>query len=359
MDNQKKDKVLAAMKEQKISQMMITDPESVFYLTGRWILPGERFLGLYLSEEKEPVLFLNELFSFEEEIGARKVYYSDTDDLVPIWKTVVDPGKILGVDKTMASKFLLSMMEGQVAKGYVNGSVSVDDARAVKTKEEQEKMRIASKMNDAAMERFKGLVREGVTELEIAEQMLGIYKSLGASGYSFDPIVGFGKNAADPHHMPDNTVLQEGDCVLFDVGCKVNDYCSDMTRTFFYKKDPTPEERRVYELTLSANTGAEAYLKAGVELASVDKKARDIITQGGYGPQFTHRLGHFIGIGVHEAGDVSAANHNLTKAGNIFSIEPGIYVTGKVGVRIEDLVLVTEDGCEVLNHYPKDLQVIG
>ena len=179
-----------------------------------------------------------------------------------------------------------------------------------------------------------------------------------ATGYSFPPIVSFGINSTDPHHMPDNTALKEGDLVLFDVGCVVEDYCSDMTRTYFYKKEPTADQRRVYELVLKANTEAEAMLKPGIVIADIDKKARDIITDGGFGKFFTHRLGHFIGLQDHEFGDVSQANHNLTEPGNIFSIEPGIYDPATAGVRIEDLVLITEDGYENLNALPKELEVI-
>ena len=159
--------------------------------------------------------------------------------------------------------------------------------------------------------------------------------------------------------MPDNTVLKEGDCVLLDVGCIADSYCSDMTRTYFYKREPDALQKEIYQLVRRANEEAEAMLKPGLPLCNIDKKARDIITEGGYGPMFTHRLGHFIGIEDHEAGDVSLANKNLTKAGNIFSIEPGIYVTGKAGVRIEDLVLITENGAEVLNHASKDIEVLG
>jgi Xaa-Pro dipeptidase len=158
--------------------------------------------------------------------------------------------------------------------------------------------------------------------------------------------------------MPDDTVLKEGDTVLFDVGCKFHGYCSDMTRTFFYRKEPTEAQKNIYNLVRQANEEAEEMVRPGVRLCDIDRKARDIITAGGYGPDFTHRLGHFIGIEDHDFGDVSQANNNLTQAGNIFSIEPGIYNASAAGVRIEDLVLITEEGHEVLNKYPKDLQII-
>lgn len=360
-------------------QMLVTDPMAIYWLCGKMIVPGERFLGLLIrTQEKTPgqkdvpestqndapmtapaVLIVNELFRFEEELGMPKVYYSDTDDVTAVIKPLLDPSKRLGVDKTMAARFLISLMEAGAAAGYVNGSLSVDETRAVKDNAEQEKLRIASRVNDAAMEQFKGLIHAGVTELEVADQMLAIYKSLGASGHSFDPIVAFGDHAADPHHMPDHTPLQEGDTVLFDVGCIVNDYCSDMTRTFYFRKEPDEETRTIYNLVRKANESAEEMLRPGIEIASVDRCARDIITEGGYGPYFTHRLGHFIGLQDHEYGDVSLANHSLEQAGIVHSIEPGIYKPGTAGVRIEDLVLITPDGHEVLNHSPHDLIVLG
>ena len=342
-----------------LRQMIITDPMAIFYLTGKKLYSGERFLGFLVGEDTEPVLFVNALMRFEEDLGVKVVYYMDSDPLTPILKEYVRAEEKLGIDKNMASHFLLDMIDDGVAAGYANGSLAVDRTRAVKDEAEKEKMRRASRVNDLAMAQFKDLIHDGVTETEVASHMLDIYKSLGATGYSFSPIVAFGVNAADPHHMPDNTVVKEGDIVLFDVGCKVEDYCSDMTRTFFYKKEPDEKARRVYELVRKANEEAERQLRPGMKLKDIDGIARGIITEGGYGPDFTHRLGHFIGLETHEFGDVSQANENPAEVGNIFSIEPGIYNKQDAGVRIEDLVIVTEDGCEVLNSYPKDIQVIG
>ena len=190
----------------------------------------------------------------------------------------------------------------------------------------------------------------------MADAIRGIYAAHGCSDVSFAPICGFGPHAADPHHDNDDTPLTAGQCVLIDVGGVYHDYCSDMTRTFF-TAEPTEEERRVYELVRQAQAAAEALVKPGVRLCDIDAAARDVITAGGYGPYFYHRLGHFIGLQDHEAGDVSAVNENVVTPGMCFSIEPGIYLPGKFGVRIEDLVLVTEEGCEVLNRYPHELRV--
>ncbi len=341
------------------TQVLITDPAAIHWLCGKRFYPGERFLGLLLREGKEPLLYLNELFPLNEDLGIRRISFSDTDDIIGLIAEQTDPDQALGVDKNMTARFLLPMMERKTAKSFFSGSLAVDRARAVKDADEQAKMRKASLVNDKAMAVFKTLVHDGVSEKEVADRLLAVYQGFGASGYSFEPIVSFGKNCADPHHMPDDTVVREGDAVLFDVGCVVDGYCSDMTRTFFYKKMPSQGQIRVYDLVRKANETAESILKKGVRLCDIDKTARDIITEGGYGPFFTHRLGHFIGTEVHEYGDVSAAFENLTEPGNTFSIEPGIYDPDTLGCRIEDLVLITEDGYEVLNHYPHDIEIIG
>lgn len=361
LNKERLSKVLSKLAPAGAHQMLISDPVAVFYLTGRWIHPGERFLGLVIAGGKEPVLLLNDLFRFDEEIGVRKVAITDTTDVTALLAQFVDSGEPLGVDKTLAARFLIPLYDAGISPRILNSSFAVDGARALKDETESEYMRESSRINDRAMEKFRGLIRAGVTEKEVAAQCGEIYRSLGADSgntYSFPPIVAFGANSADPHHEPDDTVLKEGDAVLFDVGCRYRDYCSDMTRTFFYKREPEEEARRVYELVREANEKAERAVKPGVRLSEIDRTARDIIAEGGYGPDFTHRLGHFIGIEDHDFGDVSAANDNLTEVSNIFSIEPGIYNRAVLGVRIEDLVQVTADGCDVLNKYPKDIIVI-
>ena len=231
MNEARANRILAALKEQGVDQMLITDPMSICYLTGISMAPIERFYALLLKADGHHYYFLNHLFNVPGDVGVEKVWYSDTDPVPEIVAAHLDKNAVLGVDKDLKARFLLPLMEMKAAAGFVNGSLAVDITRGVKDTEEQEKMRISSAINDKAMAKFKGLIHEGVSEKEVADQMLQIYLDLGADGYSFEPLVAFGANAADPHHSPDDTVVKPGDCVLFDVGCIKDGYCSDMTRT--------------------------------------------------------------------------------------------------------------------------------
>ncbi len=359
MSAQRIETVLDNLAARGLSQLLVCDPRSIQYLTGAYVEPGERFLGLLLrAGASRPTLFLNELFAAPAGIEAEVVPFNDTDDPIALLAERCDADAALGCDKNLPARFLIPMMGREIAAGFVLASDAVDDARAIKDDEERQLMRAASAANDAAMGRFRELVREGVTEAEVAAQLEHIYRELGASGHSFAPIVSFGANAADPHHEPDGTALKRGDVVLFDVGCRKDEYCSDMTRTFFFD-EPDEEQRRVYEVVRRANEAGKAAVHPGARFCDIDAAARTVIEDAGYGPYFTHRLGHQIGLDVHEPGDVSSANEAQVRPGMCFSIEPGIYLPGRFGVRIEDLVIATEDGCEVLNDYPRELETLA
>lgn len=358
MDKGRIRRVLENMEKQGLDQMLVSDPPSIYYLTGRWILPNERLLALYLNRSGSHKLFVNKLFTVDGDIGMEKVWFSDTDPACRMIADVTEHDKPLGIDKKMAARFLLELMELGAGSAYKNASECVDHARRVKDEAEIRRMRAASELNDQAMEEIRGLIKEGVTELEVAAGLNAVYKRQGTQGASFGPLVSFGANAAIGHHKPDGTVLKAGDCVLIDTGCKKDDYCSDMTRTFFYQS-VTEKQREVYETVRRANLAAQAVMKPGMKFCEIDKVARDIITEAGYGPNFTHRLGHCIGIEVHDAGDVSAVNQDVVEEGMIFSCEPGIYLPGEFGVRIEDLMLMTKDGAVSLNRVSKELEIVG
>ena len=202
-------------------------------------------------------------------------------------------------------------------------------------------------------------LEKGMTEKEVADFIDAEYLKEGASGVSFDTIVCFGPNAADQHHTPSETrTLKAGECVLIDMGCVWKGYCSDMTRTF-YCKSVDDEQAAIHDLVRTAVEKAEAVIKPGTRFCDIDAQARDLIDEAGYSEYWRIRLGHFIGQEDHEYGDVSPINKNVAEPGMIFSIEPGIYIEGKYGVRVEDLVLVTEDGHELLNAVDKKYRIVG
>ena len=352
------ERVARNMDELGLSQLLVTDPVSIAWVCGLSIEPGERFYGLVLRAGSEPKLIVNDLFPTPGDLGIEVLSYRDTDDPLTVLAGIIDQNATLGCDKNMAARFLLPLMERDAAAGFVLGSKALDDARSIKDAGEIELMRKASAVNDAAMGWLKAQVRDGVTEAELAAGLLEEYKRLGAQGFSFPPIISFGAHAADPHHEPDDTAVQPGDVVLFDVGCVLDGYCSDMTRTFFYQS-VTEEQRLVYETVRAANAAAAELVTPGVLFSAIDRAARSVIEEAGYGREFTHRLGHQIGTNVHEPGDVSATHHEPVQPGMVFSDEPGIYLAGRFGVRIEDLICVTEDGREVLNSFPRDLEVLG
>lgn len=357
MDNEKLNTVLDRMKAADIPQLLITDPMSVYYLTGRFIQCMERMMVLYIDTEGKHYLVIGKLFPQPSDIGVDVIYFEDTKNPVEVLASVMRSGTRVGIDKVCPAKFLLPFMKTGIGREYVDGSFLVDGIRQIKNQKEQEKMRAVSMKNDIAMEKLIPLVASGYTELEMGDKLLEIYLELGTKGHSFQPIIAYGEHAADPHHEPDNSKGKMGDSVVIDIGCKMDGYCADMTRTVFIG-EVSKEAEKIYEVVKEANRRGREAVKPGVKFSQIDAAARDYITEQGYGDYFTHRLGHHIGIEVHEWGDVSASNHEIAKPGMCFSIEPGVYVPGIAGVRIEDLVLVTEKGCQVLNECSRDLKVI-
>ena len=351
-------KVLASMKENGMDQLIVSDPASINYLMGRLMNPGERLMVLVFDAAAgKTELVISKLYPQGDNPIWPVTYVDDVDDCVAILSEKIAETGVIGIDKNWAAKFLLRLMELRPNLTYKNGSYIIDKIRQIKTNEEQEFMIEASRLNDLAVERLIKEVNKGYTEKELADKLLDIYHDLGSEGFSFYPICCYGANAADPHHSNDDSTGKSGDSVILDIGCLWTGYCSDMTRTVFLG-NVSEEQKKVYNIVKTANERAIAAVKPGVRFCDVDAAARDYITEQGYGPYFVHRTGHNIGQEVHEAGDVSSANTDILKPGMTFSIEPGIYLTGNFGVRVEDLVLVTEDGCKVLNHFTKDLIVV-
>ncbi len=351
-------RILAAMKNQGLQQMIVSDPTAIFYLTGGWIHPGERLLALLLNENGNHKLVINELFPQEKDLGVDLVWYNDIQDGVVFLSELIDNTAPIGIDKTWPAKFLLRLQELKPENKYVNGSLIVDYVRMIKGEDEIALLRESSRLNDLAMERLYPLVSDGYTEMELDEKVRAIYKDLGCEGLSFDPITAYAKNAADPHHATDDTKGNYGDCVVLDIGGFKDGYASDMTRTVFIG-EISDRQREIYNIVLEAQLRGIAAAKPGNKMKDVDLACRNYIEEKGYGKYFTHRTGHSCGLEDHEFGDVSAVNEDIIQVGQCFSIEPGIYLAEEgIGVRIEDLVIITEDGCEVLNKFTKDIIVV-
>ena len=350
--------VIRAMREQELNQMIVTSAPSIFYLTGKWISPGERMIALYLNTNGNHKLIVNKLFPIYEDLGVDIKWYTDTEDPVEILCEFVDKEEKLGIDKNWPAHFLINIMNRNGAKAFVNSSPIIDRLRMIKDEEEIALMKKSSKINDRVMTALLNNLKEGYSEKYYYNLLADLYEKEGVNKFSFSPIIAMSPNGADPHHSSGNEILKKGQSIVIDIGGVYNYYCSDMTRTIFFGEEPNERHKEIYNIALEANLKAIATVKEGVKFSDIDKAARNHIEKAGYGEYFTHRTGHSIGIEGHDFGDVSSINHEEVKAGMIFSIEPGIYIKDDFGVRIEDLVLVTKDGCEVLNSVSKEITVI-
>ena len=229
--------------------------------------------------------------------------------------------------------------------------------RAVKDQAELECMIQAQRIAEKALADILGEIRPGITEKEIAALLL--YKMLhyGAEDKSFDPIVVSGANGSLPHGVPSEKPIQAGEFVTMDFGCKFGGYCSDMTRTVAVGH-VTEEMETVYNTVLKAQLAGIAAAKAGVTGAAVDGAARRVIADAGYGPYFGHSFGHSVGVEIHENPNATPSNSKPLPAGVVISAEPGIYLPGKLGVRIEDVIVITEQGCQNITLASKELLIL-
>ena len=346
MNTQRIIKVTQNMSSCGLKQIIVTNPASVFYLTGVWCEPFERMLALLVKGDGRLTLYGNRLFALEGQTDVPLSLYDDTDDPVALLAADVDAGPI-GIDKTWPSHFTIRLMQARPDITPVLGSRPLDEARIIKDAQELELMRISSRMNVEVCERIGAALHEGCTEKEIQTLYNTIALELGSPGPSFTPLICFGKNGAEPHHDSDGTKLKPGDTVITDVGLLWQHYCSDMTRTRHFG-EVSDEQKRVRDIVTAANRAGIAACRPGVKLKDIDRAARRVIEDAGYGAYFNHRTGHGIGLDEHEFPDCSAVSETVAQPGMIFSVEPGIYLPGKFGVRVEDLVAITEDGCEVL-----------
>ena len=234
----------------------------------------------------------------------------------------------------------------------------VESLRAVKEPEELDAIRRASEVTDRTYERLVEESFAGRTEKGLVWRMHQLFHESGADGLAFDIDIAAGPTAASPHALPGDRVVQEGELVLVDAGAVVDGYCSDCTRTFAVG-EISDSLRGLYEVVREAQQAGVDAVRAGVTGRDADAAARAVIADAGYGENFGHGLGHGLGLLVHEAPYLRPEWEEELAAGNVVTVEPGIYLSGVAGVRIEDLVVVTEDGCDVLTSFPKELTTVN
>ena len=233
----------------------------------------------------------------------------------------------------------------------------LDGLRASKDEEEIAAMLQAQKITDAAFGEILNYIRPGLTEQEVAARLVYELLRRGARKVSFDPIVAAGANGSMPHAVPGETVIQKGMFVTMDFGCVYDGYCSDMTRTVAVGQ-PTQEMERVYSVVLAAQKAGIAAARAGMPGRELDAAARKVIEEAGYGDYFTHSFGHSLGLEIHESPNASPGETRPLPAGTVISAEPGIYLPGRFGVRIEDVLVLEEGGCRDIAQSPKNLIVL-
>lgn len=354
------------MAENHTDLAYISDPGHIAYFSGYQSDPHERVLALFIPLDQDPFLFTPAL-EVEEAKKSSWAYdvvgYLDSEDP---WKIIAKEitrryGKTqsLSVEKNALTVDRLEQLQDAFSETDFSNDLTgiIQRLQLLKTPEEVDRLLAAGSWADVAFEIGFQAIKEGVTEQEVVAEIEYQLKRRGIKEMSFSTIVLGGAHAASPHGEPGSQKLVPNELVLFDLGVVHNGYCSDATRTVSFK-EPTAFQKEIYEITLEAQLKATEFVRPGVTAAQVDAVARDVITGYGYGEYFNHRLGHGIGTTVHEYPSLVEGNDLILEEGMCFSIEPGIYIPGKVGVRIEDCLHVTKDGSENFTKTTKKLQII-
>jgi Xaa-Pro aminopeptidase len=260
------------------------------------------------------------------------------------------PGLSVALDETMRADFALLVLDALPNPKHKFTGDTIAALRARKDESEYKALKANALLNDNAMRAAFAALRPGVTEIEIATLVHDFYKANGATT-EFTSVC-FGGNGAFPHHHTDDTKLAAGDAVLIDIGGRSQGYPSDMTRVA-YMGEPSAEFAKVHAMLESAVQAGLAAARPGVKAKDVDKAARDVITAAGYGDRFLHRTGHGVGIDIHEGPYITATSETVLEEGMVFSIEPGIYLPGQFGIRLEEIVFLRADGAEILSELPR------
>lgn len=334
------------------SAFLITDRVTRRYFVGKDVAEGILLLS------RNSVFFTDARYFFAaknlmpDNIDCR--LYTNLDDVFSEIKRQGVSTLYIDYDVTTVAEYKKYQSYGEELK---DGGKVLREKRIVKTAEEIKEIRRACVIIEKAYAYAVTRVKEGMSEKRLKDILERKAISLGASEMSFDTIVAFGENSAVPHHVTGETRLKPNQPVLIDCGCKVNGYCSDLTRTAFFGT-PTEKFLSVYSAVKAANEKAEKEIYAGIPLKEADGVARDYLKNLGYGELFTHSLGHGVGLEIHEEPYLSPKAAGDLPVGAVFTVEPGVYINGEFGVRIEDTVLMTENGAERLFSDDKNLIIL-
>ena len=357
---EKAEKVMEALKGGGANALLLFQGADVGYYTGFSIGPSERLAAALMPCDGEPVLVVNEL---ESELRGQKPWIEDVD----IWLEHEDPvenlaqnikrlgldGAVIGLAEDAPWGWVNRLKARLPAVHFVDASSYLSEVRMMKSQQELDWMRMACAITDRALEASFERLHTGMTEKELAAILASEIQGLGG-GVGFGLIL-FGERAALPHGRPSDRKLEPGDAVLVDTGAIIHGYYSDLTRTVFYG-EPTPHQKEIYDVVYEANRAAVKAVRPGVECGSLDQTARRVIGDAGYGEHFIHRLGHGIGLQIHERPYIVRDNRLELEPGMTFTIEPGIYVVGELGVRVEDTVVCTTACCESLTRLSRELK---
>ena len=350
------------LKKNNLDAMLIAPSEEMKFLLGSTTHLCERFQALIIKDNGEYFYICNLLTvaEIQEVLGDNiKVYgWFDGDGFIDTAKRAFEEnglaGKTIGVNSTERACIILDLMKNIDVK-FENGKPLLEEMRIIKTDEEIENLRKAAQITDETFLEILKFIKPGMKEADVASFIDKTFIEKGAQpGFT---MVCTGPNSALPHYAGDQRVIQNKDIVLLDYGCIYNGMCADMTRTIFVG-GVTEEERKMYEYVLEANIAGESKSVEGAYIPDIDKAARDVTAKSGYGDTFVTRLGHGIGYSIHEAPDIKQSNKRYMEKGMAFTVEPGIYRVGEFGIRIEDVVVITENGREILNQASKEIIVI-
>jgi Xaa-Pro aminopeptidase len=347
------DRLVEQIAERELDQLFVSDLINVRYLAGFTGTNGACLVG-----REERIFFTD--FRYTEraaqEVGEEWERPEAERELVP-QITARMSGRV-GFEDAKLSVRQLARLEASLGEGVdlVPAGDLVEQLRAVKEPDEIERMAAASELADGVLRWTIERGLAGRTEREVARACEARIRELGAEP-SFPPIIAAGENGALPHAEPGEREIGAGELVVFDMGAELDGYCSDGTRTFA-TGEPGEEAREVYDLVLAAQLASLAAIRVGASGKEVDAVAREMISEAGHGDHFGHGLGHGVGLEVHESPRLAATSEDELREGNAVTVEPGIYLPGRFGVRIEDLVVVTGDGYRNLSGTSKELTTV-